>query len=250
MISPEVNGLVRLSHSTAAEWAASNIPIPEGLYCYETDTRRAKIGDGTRLYRNLPYHVQIPFSETQAQLLENPNTANSVAKLNSEGMLPLDVVDPIVQNGIKMVSTLAERDALSATERIQSLVFVADASADADVTTGSAVYAYSQSTSAWTRLIEFESFDLDLSSFATRQLGLNDLSDTASFVRMRAAEKERLAVIMVTQPEIYHYQNLGASAFISDFDGGNEVDEADLMTVVEVGAQKDPTMTVISTSRT
>lgn len=250
MISSEVIGLVRLSHSTAAEWAASNIPIPEGIYCYETDTRRAKIGDGVQLYRDLPYHIQIPFSEIQANLLANPNTPESVAQLTSEGTLPLDIIDPMVQNGIKMVPTLTDRDALSMTERIQSLVFVADASADTDVTTGSAVYAYSQSVSAWLRLIDFASFDFDLSGFVTRQQGLNILSDTASFVRMRAAEKATLAAIMVTQPDIYYYQNLGASAFISDFIGGNEVDEPNLMTITEVGAQKDPTTIVISTQRT
>ena len=46
---------IQLRRDTAANWAAKN-PIPaQGEPCYETDTRKLKIGDGSTKYNNLSY---------------------------------------------------------------------------------------------------------------------------------------------------------------------------------------------------
>lgn len=46
---------IQLRRDTAANWAAKN-PIPaQGEPCYETDTGKLKIGDGSNTYANLPY---------------------------------------------------------------------------------------------------------------------------------------------------------------------------------------------------
>lgn len=46
---------IQFRRDTAAKWALKN-PIPaEGEPCYETDTGKLKIGDGSTTYNNLAY---------------------------------------------------------------------------------------------------------------------------------------------------------------------------------------------------
>lgn len=50
---------IEIRRGSAANWASTN-PIPaQGEPCYETDTRRQKIGDGILHYNNLPYSQNI-----------------------------------------------------------------------------------------------------------------------------------------------------------------------------------------------
>ena len=244
MIGTSVSALIQLSHGTSSEWMATNVAIPKGVFCYEVDTQRTKIGDGSQLYRDLPYHTRNIFSSQQAQLLENPNTADSVIRLTAEGQVPLDTVDPVFKNGIKAVTTLTDRDNIPSANKPQSLVLVADASDDPDVMSGSAVYAFSAAMNQWTRLVEFESFDIDTSSFITTETGLDRLTDSTSFVRMKANEKARTANVMVEQPERYLWQNRGPSLFISDFNGEDETNNDDAMTVIDMGNNGSPTFVV------
>ena len=248
MTLTQINGLILLSHSTSAEWEASNIPIPNGVYCYETDTHRSKIGDGNQLYANLPYHVEKVLSDEQALLLENPNIAESIVQLDASGDIPLANIDPIVQNDIKTVPTITERNNLSTLDRTQSLIFVADASSDPNITSGSAVYAYNADTSTWILLTQSNPLTIDISNYITKNDGFDILSDTSSYIRMRPDEKAKIASLMV-ETEVYHWQNLGPSAFISDFTGGDETDEANLMHVVDKGLSADPKIWLVSTPR-
>lgn len=63
-------------------------------------------------------------------------------------------------SSIDIVDNIAARDALALTTN--ALVIVEDASGDATVTSGAALYAYKQSTDTFSKLSEFESMDVVL----------------------------------------------------------------------------------------
>jgi len=46
---------IQLRRDTAANWASANPVLIDGEFGYETDTRKAKIGDNTLAYVDLPY---------------------------------------------------------------------------------------------------------------------------------------------------------------------------------------------------
>lgn len=48
----------RVSKGTAAQWAASTSIIPDGIMCVETDTNKAKVGNGTSTYAQLAYEPE------------------------------------------------------------------------------------------------------------------------------------------------------------------------------------------------
>lgn len=64
-------------------------------------------------------------------------------------------------NLIEIVADITARNALSTSRSF--LVLVQDASADATVDSGAALYAYNEGTSTFTKIAEYESLDFDLS---------------------------------------------------------------------------------------
>lgn len=62
--------------------------------------------------------------------------------------------------GLAIVADIAARDALNPSSN--AMVVVLDASADATVNSGSALYAYQLATTTWIKLSEYESLDLTL----------------------------------------------------------------------------------------
>lgn len=60
-------------------------------------------------------------------------------------------------SGFEIVADIAARDALTPTANL--MVLVSDASADATVTSGAAMYAYDHGATTWSKVTEFESFN-------------------------------------------------------------------------------------------
>ncbi|EWC39546.1 hypothetical protein [Stutzerimonas stutzeri] len=63
-------------------------------------------------------------------------------------------------SALEIVADIAARDALTATLDVNAMILVIDASADATVDSGSALYAYGASTSTVYKLAEYESMDV------------------------------------------------------------------------------------------
>lgn len=63
-------------------------------------------------------------------------------------------------NSIKVVADIAARDALSLT--MDSMVLVKDASADATVDSGAALYVWEEALSAFSKIAEYESLDFTI----------------------------------------------------------------------------------------
>ena len=206
-----VTGLTTISVGTSTAWAATNVPIPSGVYCYESDTGKAKIGDGATLFSNLPYHVDSAFTDAFQTLLENAGQPEGVAVLNTDGVIPTDKLPVEISNRPRFVGTIADRDAIPTTDRT-SIVIVADASGDANVTMGMASYFWNDASNAWIKLSEAESLDMDFSNFVEANDAIDRLADSANFVKMTPAERTRLTDAMVVN-EQYQINSVGPAAF-------------------------------------
>ena len=94
------------------------------------------------------------------------NTAIAAINLSSSTQLDTDVANKIAteigkldqSNTAVYAADIAARDALVLTKN--SFVFVADATGDSTVETGSATYFYNKAASSWTKTTEYESLDV------------------------------------------------------------------------------------------
>lgn len=94
--------------------------------------------------------------ESVVALLKGAN--NGLASLDSGGKIPISQLPSGIGIEFEIVADIAARNALSPTQNILCLVL--DASADATVVSGNALYAYDVNNTTWHKLSEFESLDL------------------------------------------------------------------------------------------
>lgn len=66
---------IQVRRDTSANWASANPTPASGEPCFETDTNKLKIGDGTTPYNNLPYQTaeEIPVATTSTAGLVKPD---------------------------------------------------------------------------------------------------------------------------------------------------------------------------------
>lgn len=65
-------------------------------------------------------------------------------------------------NAMEIVATIAARNTLAATLNRNLLVLVSDATGDATVASGAALYAFNNTGDTWTKVTEYESLDVTL----------------------------------------------------------------------------------------
>ena len=107
----------------------------------------------------------------------------------------LSALPDTVRAGVTYVADITARDALSA-EQKKSLAFVIDATADATVTQGSAMYAWdatkNSGTGEWVKIAEVESLDIDVAaiecSYTNMQAGGAVMYDHELEIGMTATE--------------------------------------------------------------
>lgn len=96
----------------------------------------------------------------ESYLTDSAGTAKAVgnsAMINA--LIDAAITDALADyNALEIVVDIAARDALELARN--ALVLVIDASADATVGAGSALYAYSESADSWTKVAEYESMDV------------------------------------------------------------------------------------------
>lgn len=79
------------------------------------------------------------------------------------GKVKLDALPDSVRAGVTYVKDIAARDALG-DEAKRGVVFVLDATGDATVTQGAAMYAWDSTNKAWIKYAEVESLDIDVAA--------------------------------------------------------------------------------------
>lgn len=99
--------------------------------------------------------------------------------------------------GLKIEDDITARDALSLSA--DALVMVVDASDDATVTSGAALYAWRNSQTSWTKISEFESLDLQLTWSALQGKPTSAVGDIDDAVSKRHAHSNKSEIDKVGQ---------------------------------------------------
>ncbi len=157
-----------------------------------------KVGDETNTFGNLPYSIENPLTDAQVALIagaiqaSEKGAANGVATLDGDSLIPLGQIPPGAKDS-KVAVDITARNAIASGIRFEGMrVHVVDASADDDVSSGSAGYilAGGLTDDDWIKTYESESIDLDLSDlFDVTTNTLDDITDGLSYVRMTPAER-------------------------------------------------------------
>ena len=87
--------------------------------------------------------------------------ATTVSKADVNTAISTAIGDLEMSNSVEFAASIAARDAMDLTK--SAFVYVADATGDATVTAGAAMYLYDLANTTWHKVTEYESLDLTLS---------------------------------------------------------------------------------------
>lgn len=98
----------------------------------------------------------------ESYVTDSSGTAKSIGNTAMINALATSLINAALAdlNTLQIASTIAERDAL--TRGRNFMVLVTDATGDPSVSSGAALYAYSEGSDAFTKVAEYESMDVTL----------------------------------------------------------------------------------------
>lgn len=153
-LTPVVDQVLTEAEKTALATALSTgnyVAAANGVVVHGAD---GKIADGSL---NVVSGTKI----TTSYLADFVEEENGVQKIK------LDALPATVKGKINYVADITARDALTAAQKSESLVFVIDASADATVDAGAAMYGWDATNSKWVKIAEVESLDVAITDIVT-----------------------------------------------------------------------------------
>lgn len=171
--SAEIETLVSNASGNASTDLANAVQALEQLIADEAQARTtADSGLDTRVTAN-----------SNALALEVTNRENAVsdALQDSKDYTDSQIASLDMSNSAVFAADIAARDALVLTKN--TFVFVADASADATVDAGAALYFYNLATTSYTKVAEYESMDFTIPNLDI----LADLSDIGGALGYKGA---------------------------------------------------------------
>ena len=181
-----IKGVAKILSVTASELTslASKV-LPSNLLVLEPDGK-VYLTDGVKTLAQLPVLIDQVVTEAEkgalnaafstgsyvaaaggVVLVENGKLKNSyLADLtDANGVVLVDKLPTQVRANVKYVADIAARDALTG-DALTGLVFVIDATADATVDAGAAMYAWdatlNSNAGGWVKIAEHESLDIDV----------------------------------------------------------------------------------------
>lgn len=104
-----------------------------------------------------------------------------------------------VSNSVEFAADIAARDAMTLTK--STFVYVADATADATVGAGAAMYLYDHSNTAWHKVTEYESLDLVLSWDNVTGKPDSSVADIDDAVAKRHSHANMAVLDLLTAPD-------------------------------------------------
>lgn len=104
-----------------------------------------------------------------------------------------------VSNSVEFAADIAARDAMTLTK--STFVYVADATADATVGAGAAMYLYDHSNTAWHKVTEYESLDLVLSWDKITDKPSSSVVDIDDAVSKRHSHANMAVLDLLTAPD-------------------------------------------------
>lgn len=228
----EVYGVATVCRGLASEWAQSTSVIPPGVVCFERDTLKFKVGNGSDTFTNLTYVVDEILSVSHKTILEKVNTPGGVLTNDSSGRISMEFIPAGLQTEMRVVADIAARDALK-TEGIQNgkYVIVVDASGDPTVNSGSATYVYQgpeYGGNDWVKVSEAEVLDLDFTDFVKDGDSADRLIEGTLHKFLTLAERNKIA-LMLLQTSPLLFTEVTPDDFTGDYDAGNAFSEATMI---------------------
>lgn len=101
---------------------------------------------------------------TEAYLTDSTGAAKGIGNTSMISSIVSSQISTALAgyNAMEIVATIAARNTLAATLNRNVLVLVTDATGDATVATGAALYAFNNTGDTWAKISEFESMDVTL----------------------------------------------------------------------------------------
>ncbi len=94
---------------TAAQWTAADPILAAGEIGFETDTGKFKIGNGSSIWSALSYFADSQdFSSANVVMNSEKGSANGVAPLNADGLIPLAYMAKLIEGTSVNLDTFAE----------------------------------------------------------------------------------------------------------------------------------------------
>lgn len=123
-------------------------------------------------------------------------TTVSKADVNTAISTAIGALD--MSNTVEFAANIAARDALALTKSV--FVYVADATADATVTAGAAMYLYDYGGETWHKVTEYESLDLVLSWENITGKPSSSVADIDDAVAKRHSHANMAVLDLLTAP--------------------------------------------------
>jgi hypothetical protein len=211
-------GLTSVFYYTEKQYADNNLIIKKNVLAYAYDTKVLKMGDGVHTFAELKPVVEANLTPEQKAMLEAVNQANGILKIGDDGNIDPTLLPTTGSLRCFFVATYADLLAMDADKKINSLVTVIDASGDETTTSGSAQYIYDKGNTAWVKINEVESLDIDTSvllKMAEPTFNLDIIPEGTNYKHTTQADVDKIAGCEegATRTSLEHVVESGAYTF-------------------------------------
>ena len=136
--------------------------------------------------------------------------ATTVSKADVDTAISTAIGALGMSNSVEFAANIAARDAMTLTK--STFVYVADATADATVTAGAAMYLYDLTNTTWHKVTEYESLDLVLNWDSVTGKPNSSVADIDDAVANRHSHANMAVLDLLTAPGgrlLYNGEDVG-----------------------------------------
>ena len=150
----------------------------------------------------VPETIYLVKTGNELTLTVTGNTGNVVATTVSKADVDSAISNAIgalnMSNVVQFAADITARNALTLTK--STFVYVADATADATVAAGAAMYLYDSATTTWHKVTEYESLDIVLNWNSISGKPSSSVADIEDAVNKRHSHSNTAVLDLLTAP--------------------------------------------------
>lgn len=217
-----MNGIAGYAIDTSINWNKHNPIIPSGVMVFESDNQKAKLGDGTSRYTELPYFFENDLSDDIYELFREVNTAEHLSVLDDEGKLKEENLYFVNYPTVLFVNDIDERDALDTSTLTNKLVIVIN---DVDNQGELSTAGYCFKDGNWTVIFLTSHINIPLDKFINVQtMDLSAVPDGGGYVKLTEAKDVHLDSVVegATHTSNKHVMESGALVLWHEVDDDDD----------------------------
>jgi hypothetical protein len=138
-------------------------------------------------------------TRAESYLTDNAGSAKLIGNTQMINDLINQALGGLNLDALEIVADIAARDAAQAGYASNKLVLVTDATADATVNAGAALYAYNNADDSFTKVSEYESLDIQLEWSQIQNRPLSTVSQIDDAVAKRHTHANKAVLDLVTE---------------------------------------------------